>query len=88
MTDGEQTRENKAKRSVNEILAEASQPLKDKGVSVISLGIGKRVNKASLETIASGDLVYYAKTFSDLRKMVRDLNKGTCPGEKRKKCFF
>jgi len=78
MTDGVQTKDPKDKRSVTEILAEAAQPLKDKGVRVISLGIGQRVDRASLQTIATGDYVFSARSFNDLRRMVRDLKKGTC----------
>lgn len=82
MTDGEQTVEKGSEKTVDEILAEASQPLKDKNVHIISLGIGKRVNKQSLETIATpGDNVYFAKTFSALRQLVRKLRKGSCTGK-------
>lgn len=81
MTDGEQTRDVNSEKTVNEILAEAAQPLKDKKVHIISLGIGRRVNKSSLETIATGDNVYYAKTFSALRQLVRKLRKGSCIGK-------
>ena len=82
MTDGEQTIEKGSKKTVNEILAEASQPLKDKKVHIISLGIGKRVNRSSLKTIATENNVYYAKTFSALRQLVRQLRKGSCTGER------
>lgn len=78
MTDGAQTEETNAKKSVDEILAEASQPLKDKKVHIISLGIGKRVNKLSLKTIATGDSVYYAESFNALRQLVKQLRKGSC----------
>ncbi|XP_078378151.1 SCO-spondin-like isoform X3 [Oculina patagonica] len=78
MTDGEQTLDESSEKTVNEILAEAAQTLKDKNVHIISLGIGQRVNKSSLETIATGDNVYYAKTFSALRQLVRKLRKGSC----------
>ena len=78
MTDGEQTANKTSKRAVNEVLAEAAQLLKDKNVHIISLGIGKRVNKSSLETIATGkNDVYHAKTFSALRKLVRELKRGS-----------
>lgn len=78
MTDGAQTEEKNAKKSVDEILAEASQPLKDKKVHIISLGIGNRVNKLSLKTIATGDSVYYANSFHELRQLVEQLRKGSC----------
>lgn len=82
MTDGAQTEEKNAKKSVDEILAEASQPLKDKKVHIISLGIGNRVNKLSLKTIATGDSVYYANSFHELRQLVEQLRKGSCTGKK------
>ena len=82
MTDGEQTVEEGSGKTVNEILAEASKPLKDKNVHIISLGIGARVNKQSLETIATpGNNVYYARTFNALRQLVRELRKGSCSGK-------
>lgn len=88
MTDGEQTTDAKTKGSVNELLVEASQPLKDKGIRVISLGIGRRVNRESLEAIAaSKDSVFTASSFNALRTMVRKLKKGTCLS-KRKQLFF
>ena len=89
MTDGAQTEEKNAKKSVDEILAEASQSLKDKQVHIISLGVGKRVNKLSLETIATGDSVYYAKSFDELRQLVRQLRKGSCTGKRirRRNCY-
>ena len=83
MTDGEQTRDPEATKSVNDILAEAVQPLKDKGVRVITLGIGKRVNKESLQTLATGDFVFYSSSFNELRKMVKQLKQGTCPSKWR-----
>ena len=82
MTDGAQTEEPNAKKSVDQILAEASQPLKDKQVHIISLGIGQRVNKLSLQTIATGDSVYYAKSFNALRQLVKQLKKGSCTGKR------
>ena len=48
MTDGEQTKDPEDTKSVNEILAEAVQPLKDKGVRVITLGIGKKSQQRKL----------------------------------------
>ena len=88
MTDGEQTKDPEATKSVNEILAEAVQPLKDKGVRVITLGIGKKVNKESLQTIATDDFVFYASSFNELRKMVKQLKKGTCPSKWRQQLYM
>ncbi|PFX32412.1 Hemicentin-1 [Stylophora pistillata] len=78
MTDGEQTVEKNSTKSDIEILTEASKPLKDKGVRIISLGIGRRANKKSLEAISSGSDVYSSESFSKLRLLVRKLKKGTC----------
>ena len=85
MTDGEQTIDPKSTRSVNQILTEAVQPLKDKDIRVITLGIGRRVNKESLQAIATGDYVFYASSFSGLKRMVRQLKKGTCASKNKKK---
>lgn len=82
MTDGGQTVKENAVKSVDQILTDASQPLKDKQVHIISLGIGKRVNKLSLKTIATGDNVYSAKSFNDLRPLVKQLRKGSCIGKR------
>ena len=89
MTDGEQTRDVKTKVSVNELLAEASQPLKDKEIHIISLGIGRRVNTESLEAIAeSKDSVFTASSFDALRTMVRKLKKGTCLCKRKQHFLF
>lgn len=78
MTDGVQTVEKNSGKSDIEILTEASKPLKEKGVRIISLGIGKRVNRKSLEAISSGRDVYSSRTFSELKTLVKKLKKGTC----------
>lgn len=79
ITDGEQSKKDDSKLSVNQILAQAAQPLKDKGVRVIALGIGKKVNMENLETIASDKrLVFKASSFHSLLRIVTSLKKGTC----------
>ena len=83
MTDGVQTVEKNSGKSDIEILTEASKPLKEKGVRIISLGIGKRVNRKSLEAISSGRDVYSSRTFSALKTLVKKLKKGTCHGENK-----
>lgn len=83
MTDGVQTVEKNSRKSDIEILTEASKPLKEKGVRIISLGIGKRVNRKSLEAISSGRDVYSSRTFSELKTLVKKLKKGTCHGENK-----
>lgn len=79
ITDGEQTKKDNSKLSVDQILAQAAQPLKDKGVRVIALGIGTKVNMENLETIASDKrLVFKASSFYSLLQIVTSLKKGTC----------
>ncbi|XP_074624580.1 SCO-spondin-like isoform X4 [Acropora palmata] len=79
ITDGEQSKKDDSKLSVDQILAQAAQPLKDKGVRVIALGIGKKVNMENLETIASEKrLVFKASSFHSLLRIVTSLKKGTC----------
>ncbi|XP_029187797.2 A disintegrin and metalloproteinase with thrombospondin motifs adt-1-like isoform X2 [Acropora millepora] len=79
ITDGEQSKKDDSKLSVDQILAQAAQPLKDKGVRVIALGIGKKVNMENLETIASDKrLVFKASSFHSLLRIVTSLKKGTC----------
>lgn len=85
ITDGEQSKKDDSKLSVDQILSQAAQPLKDKGVRVIALGIGKKVNMENLETIASDKrLVFKASSFHSLLRIVTSLKKGTCLGKKKK----
>ena len=89
ITDGEQSKKDDSKLSVDQILAQAAQPLKDKGVRVIALGIGKKVNMENLETIASDKrLVFKASSFHSLLRIVTSLKKGTCLGKKKKYLYF
>ena len=88
ITDGEQSKKDDSKLSVDQILAQAAQPLKDKGVRVIALGIGKKVNMENLETIASDKrLVFKASSFHSLLRIVTSLKKGTCLGKKKNVLF-
>ena len=88
MTDGEQTVLD-PNSSANEILEVASKPLKDKGIHIIALGIGRRANKSNLGVIASEGGVYSAVNFRELRSVISQLKKGTCPGKisKPKQCL-
>ena len=89
ITDGEQTKDDNSNLSVEEILARAAKPLKDKGVRVIALGIGSKVNMENLETIASDRrLVFKADSFYSLLRIVTNLKKGTCLGKKIKCVTF
>ena len=80
MTDGKQTVE-KDGVLPSDILRDAVQPLKDKGIRVISLGVGKGIELFDLVTLASTDLdVYTATDFEELETLVTELTKGNCPG--------
>jgi len=80
MTDGKQTVTEEGKLS-SDILNAAVQPLKDKKVRMISLGIGKGANLFDLLTIASTDNdVYLAENFAQLKGLVTDLTENKCPG--------
>lgn len=81
MTDGKQT----VAEGVlsNDILYNAVQPLKDKKVKVLSLGIGKNTNLFDLWTLASsGSDVFLAENFEQLKDLVTDLTQNKCPGKK------
>ena len=80
MTDGKQTIRNDSILS-SDILRAAAQPLKEKNVKVISLGIGKTTNLFDLVTIASSkDDVYFAEDFAVLNRLVEPLTQNKCPG--------
>lgn len=74
LTDGEQT-----KQFSYTPLDEASQRLKDLGVLVIAIGIGKSVEREELEQIASSKKeVIIAKSFDDLLVAVESLTQTAC----------
>lgn len=76
LTDGEQT------RNGNELsLEEVSDRLKKKGVRIISIGIGKRVDKSQLTVIASSEKdVVIAESFDGLVSEVEPLFQSACKG--------
>lgn len=76
LTDGEQT------RAGNELSLEVvSDRLKKKGVRIISIGIGKRVNKNQLTVIASSEKdVVIAESFDGLVSEVEPLFQSACKG--------
>ena len=79
MTDGRQTVEEGFLSS--DILHDSVQPLKDKGIRVISLGIGKGTLLFDLLTLASTDEdVYSASDFKELKNLVTELTERNCPG--------
>ena len=62
-------------------LDKASQPLKDKGVDVWSIGVGKKANKADLVTIASDPgKVIVTSSFKSLKDILDDVQKAACEG--------
>ena len=76
LTDGEQTRAPKQKS-----LDEVSDLLKKRGVRIISIGIGKRVNKNQLTVIASSEKdVVIAESFDGLVSEVEPLFQSACKG--------
>lgn len=82
MTDGKQTVDEEEVLSAD-ILYNAVQPLKDKNVKVLSLGIGKNTNLFDLWTLASsGSDVFLAENFEQLKDLVTDLTQNKCPGKK------
>lgn len=81
MTDGKQTVDDGVLSA--DILYNAVQPLKDKNVKVLSLGIGKNTNLFDLLTLAStGNDVFLAENFEQLKDLVTDLTQNKCPGKK------
>ena len=76
LTDGEQT------KTGNELSLEVvSDRLKKKGVRVISIGIGKRVDKSQLTVIASSEKdVVIAESFDGLVSEVEPLFQSACKG--------
>ena len=81
MTDGKQTVNEGVLSS--DVLYNAVQPLKDKNVKVLSLGIGKNTNLFDLWTLASSDNdVFLAENFEQLKDLVTDLTQNKCPGKK------
>lgn len=75
ITDGEQTID----RGAYTRLDQASQPLKDKGVFVYALGIGKDVNASQLQQIATNSRgVFRAASFEELQPMVEVIIDGVC----------
>lgn len=80
LTDGTQTPEPSPEIS-EENLSIAAQSLRDKGVDVLAMGIGKDVNPFQLLTIASDENnLYVAKVFDELLGMVGELSKRECLG--------
>ena len=79
MTDGRQTKGAEAPDAVD--LHEASRPLKDSGVQVYSLGIGKNYDIGELLDIASDDAsVFRSSDVDELVSIVASITEQTCKG--------
>ena len=82
MTDGKQTLDDENSGLTTDILYEAVKPLKEKGIRVISLGIGPNTQLLDLLTLASTDNdVYLAQDFTELKNLVTELTERKCPGK-------
>ncbi|XP_020632435.1 coadhesin-like isoform X1 [Orbicella faveolata] len=80
MTDGVQTIAEGDPRTSGDILSAAVAPIKEKGVEVISIGIGKGIVLMDLVTLASDDTgVFLAESFEALDQIVTDVREGKCP---------
>ena len=79
ITDGNQTTTGTYTR-----LSEASQGIKNKGVTVYALGVGREVHRAVLDEIASrSDYVSITPSFQDLLSFSSGIRQLFCAGE----CF-
>ena len=77
ITDGEQT-----EKGGFTPLNVASQGLKDKGVAVYSLGIGRRTRVEQLQQMASSDdFVFNATGFDELGEVIVPIVKKSCPSK-------
>jgi hypothetical protein len=75
ITDGNQTTD----KGSYTPLDQASQPLKDKGVFVYALGIGKGVDIKQLRPIATNSRgVFTAASFEDLKPTIRVIIDSVC----------
>ena len=63
-------------------LSVASGGIKNKGVTVYALGVGRGTDRAELEEIASGsEYVFTASSFSDLQNIAPKITKRFCSGK-------
>lgn len=83
MTDGVQTVPKGSGKTSLQILRNASAPLKNKGIEIMTLGIGKGIILQDLVEIATDDTgVFLAEDFSALDEIVTDVREGKCPGRR------
>ena len=74
-TDGKQTKD----IGPYTPLLVASQPLKDKGVNIISLGIGNKLDIIQLQQMASSkESVFTGRNLDDLIRMVTEITESVC----------
>ena len=82
MTDGVQTKSDGDSRTSGDILSTAVAPIKEKGIEVMTIGIGGSIVLMDLVTLATDDSgVFLAETFEALDEIVTDVREGKCPGE-------
>lgn len=76
ITDGKQTTTQAYTK-----LSEASRGMKNKGVIVYAVGVGRGVNTTELEEFASGSkYVYTSASFRDLQNIAPEIRKRLCGG--------
>ena len=79
ITDGKQTRD----RDPITPLMEASQGMKDKGITVYALGVGKNVDRTELQKIASSEeTLFTAESFKALGIVAQKIKDSLCKGMK------
>ena len=70
-------------KTSSQILGNASAPLKNKGIEIMTIGIGKSILLEDLVKIATDDTyVFLAEDFSALDEIVKDVREGKCPGRR------
>ena len=79
ITDGSQTRN--GKKGPHTPLVNASQPLKDKGVDIWSIGVGKGANISELKIIASDpEKIILVSSFKELKPIIEEIQRRACDG--------
>jgi len=77
ITDGKQTTTGQYTR-----LSVASQGIKNKGVTVYAVGVGRGADRAELEEIASGSqYVFTSSSFKELQNISLGLTRRLCQGK-------
>ena len=77
ITDGNQTKTGQYTR-----LSVASQEIKNKGVTVYAVGVGRTADIAELEEIASDpEYVHTSPSFKDLQSITSGIRRRFCEGD-------